>query len=58
MMTNKERIRVSAKSGVSPPTVKKWDIGLSISEVLAKAIETAAAELGLLDKREVKPEAL
>ena len=46
-MTNQQIIQIAGKSGVAPDTVRRWVRGDRVIPANLKAIETAAAELGI-----------
>jgi hypothetical protein len=54
-MTTRERYQIVVASGLSLPTVTKWDKGKPVHHLSELKIREVAKRLGLFEKREAKP---
>jgi hypothetical protein len=52
-MTQQERCKIVAETGVSLSTVIKWDRGIRVHPTIDAQLTRAATDLGLLGSREV-----
>lgn len=51
-MRYKDRILLSSKTGISLPTITKWDRGDGVTAIFDEKLTRVACELGLLRENE------